>query len=251
MIPSSASETLCQWLYPITFGGGLVEGDSITINLIVSEKCCLLVTSLSFPKVYRCENNIESQQFLKCDVEADALLCVLPDPLVCYEKALYLQTQTFHLADDANLVLLDWFTSGRYERGERWQFSRLKTVSTIYINGQLSFREAQDIRNTPLVSIESSMKAYNIIGTCMIIGPGLNSLSSCILSSIGRCNSYGEKSCKNILISASPLCLNETSKPCGCIVRFASESVSDAIKKIEEILQPLYEIIGDNPFIKK
>lgn len=75
-------------------------------------------------KVYICENGIDSQLNGEYFIESEALLCVLPDPLVCFKNASYNQSQIFNLASDANLVLLDWFTSGRYMKGERWAFSK-------------------------------------------------------------------------------------------------------------------------------
>lgn len=82
----------------------------------------------SFLEVYICENGKDSQQHTEYFIDSEALMCVLPDPLVCFEKASYSQSQIFHLELNGNLVLLDWFTSGRYSRGERWIFTKYFTL---------------------------------------------------------------------------------------------------------------------------
>lgn len=51
MVPQSTSNSYCQWIYPVVFGGGLVEGDHINMSVKVGNKCCALLTTLSFPKV--------------------------------------------------------------------------------------------------------------------------------------------------------------------------------------------------------
>ncbi|GIY47645.1 urease accessory protein D [Caerostris extrusa] len=251
MLPSSISETCCQWIFPVIYGGGLVEGDNVNISLKIGHKCSITMSTMSFPKVYCCENGKDSQLNGEYFLDSEALLCVLPDPLVCFKNASYNQCQSFHLASDANLVLLDWFTSGRYMRGERWAFSKLKNISAIFIDDKLQFRESQNIQNTPFLNIEKTMKAYNIIGTCMIMGPHLEFLYSSILCQLEKCKAYGEKANADLLFSVSPLHLSNASKYFGCIVRFAAVSVPEAIKKIEDLLQPLFTVIGANPFANK
>ncbi|GFY61084.1 urease accessory protein D [Trichonephila inaurata madagascariensis] len=244
MCPSSISEACCQWIFPIIYGGGLVEGDKVNISFKIGHKCSVTSATMSFPKVYCCENGKDSQQHAEYYIDSEALLCVLPDPLVCFKNASYNQSQTFHLASDANLVILDWFSSGRYMRGERWAFTKLKSVTSIFINGKLEFKEAQNIQNTPFLTIKNAMKAYNIVGTCMIMGYLLEFLTTSILTQLEKCRAYGEKPNPNLLFSVSPLNLDNSSEQFGCIIRFAAVSVPEGMKKIEDLLQPLFPIIG-------
>lgn len=41
----------CQWLYIITFGGGLVEGDNVAVDVKVGENCTVVVTTQASTKV--------------------------------------------------------------------------------------------------------------------------------------------------------------------------------------------------------
>ena len=51
LVPEHASCSNCQWLYSITYGGGLVENDDIQLNVVVEEECCVMMTTQSSTKV--------------------------------------------------------------------------------------------------------------------------------------------------------------------------------------------------------
>ena len=51
MIPELASASPCRWIYPLTFGGGLVGGDVISISFQIKDHCAALVTSQESTKV--------------------------------------------------------------------------------------------------------------------------------------------------------------------------------------------------------
>lgn len=52
LVPGFASSVpTCQWLYIITFGGGLVEGDNVAVDVKVGENCTVVVTTQASTKV--------------------------------------------------------------------------------------------------------------------------------------------------------------------------------------------------------
>ena len=51
LLPEYASQSSCQWLYVVTFGGGLVEGDEIDICLEVKENTSIALVTQSSTKV--------------------------------------------------------------------------------------------------------------------------------------------------------------------------------------------------------
>ena len=66
-------------------------------------------------------------------VGEDAFLALIPDPVTCFSTARYHQKQVFQVSANSNLVIVDWFTSGRYECGEKWDFSFYKSVNHIFL----------------------------------------------------------------------------------------------------------------------
>ena len=53
MVPEYASSDPknCPWLYVITYGGGMVEGDRIGLNIDVGKNCSVVVTTQTSTKV--------------------------------------------------------------------------------------------------------------------------------------------------------------------------------------------------------
>ena len=52
LTPSRASAVpSSQWLYIITFGGGLVEGDNVAVDIKVGENCTVVATTQASTKV--------------------------------------------------------------------------------------------------------------------------------------------------------------------------------------------------------
>ena len=68
---------------------------------------------------------------------------MLPDPVTCFSAAKYEQFQKFYLDDaNANLVLVDWCTSGRRERGEIWSFNHYRSTNHIMLSGKPLFLDS-------------------------------------------------------------------------------------------------------------
>src|SRR5688572_11864789 len=125
------------WVYAATFGGGLVGGDDIQLRADVAAGARALLTTQASTKVYR--SSRQSRQSLDVAVAADALLVVVPDPIVCFADANFVQTQRYDLHDRSTLVMVDWMTSGRHAAGERWAFSRYESRIDIRRGAQRIF----------------------------------------------------------------------------------------------------------------
>ncbi|KAJ1813250.1 hypothetical protein LPJ56_005226, partial [Coemansia sp. RSA 2599] len=135
--------------YILSYGGGIVHGDQIHVDVSVGSGCALLLLTQGSTKVYRhragrppsyLKNDRNDAKFdihqtyqtMIVDVEPGALLCLLPDPVTCFKGALYNQRQAVRLHDcSSSLVLLDWMTSGRMSRGERWDFAKYFSVNIV------------------------------------------------------------------------------------------------------------------------
>ena len=128
-----------------------------------------LLTTQASTKVYRSLRR--SRQSLSAAVDADALLAVLPDPIVCFSEADFVQTQRYDLRGDASLVMVDWITSGRHASGERWAFSR--------------YESRFDIRREPVgfcgrlraranIDAVSPHGPFDVLLTAVITGPLVN-----------------------------------------------------------------------------
>ncbi|KAI5298438.1 hypothetical protein KEM55_003396 [Ascosphaera atra] len=147
--PSTATTPV--HLYLLTYGGGLLPGDHIYVNVEVQRGTRLVVTTpQGCQKIYKTEGQKKglpavvttkreyaddddaqkSKQTLDVHIAPSAALCYLPDPTVPFEDSRYEQLQRFTIVRDSlsddeispSLCVLDWVTQGRGARGENWSF---------------------------------------------------------------------------------------------------------------------------------
>ncbi|KAJ3185550.1 hypothetical protein HDU87_000173 [Geranomyces variabilis] len=131
--------------YALTFGGGLLSGDRITLNVSLASHTSLALLTQGSTKVFPRKSTGEagvSAQTLIATVAANALLALLPDPTTLFSGAAYVQTQTVRCDAGASLCLLDWYTCGRASRGERWEFESYETTNEVWVDGACVVRDA-------------------------------------------------------------------------------------------------------------
>lgn len=110
-------------------GGGYVGGDRYELGVSVGESSSALVTTQSATKVYRTPGQpVEQKQ--RFVVEPDAVLEVVPDPLIAYRDADYVQRTRATVARGGRLVMTDIVTPGWAPDGSlyQWKSVLLKTV---------------------------------------------------------------------------------------------------------------------------
>ncbi|KAI0216875.1 Urease accessory protein D [Lamellibrachia satsuma] len=252
MIPALASSSNCQWLYPITFGGGLVEGDDITLEVEAGPDCSVLVTTQSSTKVFHCLEEKTTMQHFVFHLSRKSLVAVLPDPIVCFKHARYEQTQHVNMAANSNLLLLDWLTAGRMARGELWEFTSYASVNNVTVDGETVFRDALRLADSPFLSMKTAVADFQVIGMFLVLGPLLEKYSHTLVKSLGTSKSYNSKCERTQLVGVSPLefHISDTLLK-GCVVRLAAQTTSQAFHKLHEILEPLFPTLGGNPFENK
>ncbi|XP_051117224.1 urease accessory protein D-like isoform X2 [Andrographis paniculata] len=85
------------WVYTITYGGGIVSGDSIDYDIEVGDDCMAVLTTQSSTKVYKSIGSKCSKQSLEAIVGSGALLALIPDPVLLEKGSCGLdQLQHYH-----------------------------------------------------------------------------------------------------------------------------------------------------------
>jgi urease accessory protein len=122
--PGSPSAAVCV----VTFGAGLVDGDAISLDVVVEDGATLVLFTQASTKVFRGR----ARQSLQARVEDGGTLVSLPDPVAPFAGADYEQRVDVVLEGErARCVLLDGVTSGRPAYGERWAFARVDLRTTV------------------------------------------------------------------------------------------------------------------------
>lgn len=226
--PGSRSAAVCL----VTFGGGLVDGDAIDVELVVEEGATLVVFTQSTTKAFRGR----SQQTIRAEVRGTLVL--LPDPVACFASARYRQRIDVALHDEGSAIVLDGFTSGRAAFGERWAFSSLDMATTIRSKDRLLVRDAVcvDEADGPILP---RFDRFEAMSTVIAIGPRVRPLVTSVLAdSVARAD-----------LVAAPSAIASCAD--GAIARIASTSPSHALAEARRRLRNLPDIDVVDPFLSR
>ncbi len=148
LLPSkvASSRVDCVWIYAISYGGGILSNDAISQAVEVGgDGCSVVITTQSSTKIYKPRMPGDmAQQLLRARVAENGFLALLPHPITCFRASRYVQLQEFVLALDASLLLVDWFTSGRIDSGETWDFELYRSTNHVFLEEEAEAEEAQE-----------------------------------------------------------------------------------------------------------
>lgn len=156
--------------YVLAYGGGLVAGDEISLEIVVEHSAGLLLLTQGSTKVFRTRPGLrplslgpprsiststspsKTLQRTHITVQPNAFLLLLPCAVQPYASSSYHQAQRVHLVDrTASVILLDWFTSGRSgrtgDKSEEWDFERYSSLNEVVLGGKVIMRERTVLEN--------------------------------------------------------------------------------------------------------
>ncbi|KAL9152257.1 hypothetical protein ABFS82_11G109700 [Erythranthe guttata] len=246
------------WIYTITYGGGIVSGDSIAFDVTVGDGCTAVFTTQSSTKVYKSLGSKSSQQTLEASVGQDALLVVIPDPVTCFSTAKYSQIQNFKLASGSSLLLVDWITSGRHESGEKWAFSHFKTTNRILLDdNEPVFLDTMLLEQESNSSIADRLQDYQAIAMIVLWGPKLKPIQNQIQEDVKKLMSrqfrmptIGSGFADSKLPKPSFLASCTTFGPqgTGVVIRIASTTTESVYKFLQHQLASMEAFLGASPY---
>ena len=238
LIASNGRGATC-WVYAATLGGGLVGGDAIHVRADVTAGARALLTTQASTKVYRSLRR--STQSLVATVDAHALLAVLPDPIVCFADADFVQTQRYDLHADASLVMVDWMTSGRHATGERWAFSRYESRFDIRRGSQRVFLDGLVLEpNTG--ALVARMSRFDVLLTAIMSGPLVSESAMALVKHISNTPIVRDA---NLVLSTATL------RDGGALLRMAGTSVEQMAHALRRHLSFLSPLVGDDLWSRK
>lgn len=229
------------WIYTATYGGGLLGGDAIQLDVSVESGAMAMLATQASTKVYRSDREVNND--LNAVVKPDALLAVLPDPVVCFASATYRQCQRIHLDTGGNLVFMDWLSSGRRARDERWQFDGYSSRVEIVQNGRTVILDALTLDGAA-GDIGDRMGRFNVLCAIVLVGPLLAEHAAQALSRIAA---LPIEKRAGLLVSASPI--NRGSD--GCLIRIAGVSFETVSSATREYLRFVPSLLGDDPWARR
>ena len=224
------------WACASTHGGGLLSGDAVSLSLEAGAGARAALVTQASTKIY--PGRPGARQHLNASVAAGGLLVVAPDPVVCYAGARYDQRQEFKLAPSANLVVIDWLTSGRAACGERWRFESYSSRLEIRRTGALELWDALrlDGEEGPL---PARLGRFDVLALAAATGPLLRPGAERLLAEIAQRPLTLRAA---LVVSAAPLGKG------GVLLRLAAESFEEAAAELRRALSFVWEALGDDPW---
>lgn len=148
---------LVHTLYILTYGGGIVAGDAISLSVTLAPSTRLILLTQGSTKIFRSPAAATtSKQDMRATLHPGSALCYLPDPVQPFRESSFVQKQVFDLLPPArkgaaaahgdvqgrgSLCVLDWVSCGRAATGENWDFWKYGSKNEVYMlseegNGQ-------------------------------------------------------------------------------------------------------------------
>lgn len=230
------------WACTSSFGGGLVAGDQTRLELRVGENTrCFLGTQAS-TKIYRNAGLRACSHVTQATLEENSRLVFAPDPVQPFTDSSYAQRQEFRLAAGAGLALVDWFSSGRVARGERWAFNRFQSRNEVFLSGERIFLDAISLDAADgLLASPQVTGRFNCFALLLLLGEPMRQAAAQLLAEgATRPVSRGAK----FLASASPL-------PHGAVLRLAGEELEAVGRELHRQLSFTCDFLGDDPWARK
>ena len=230
------------WAYLSNYGGGLVAGDEIKVDLELGDGArCYLGTQAS-TKVYRNPGLLPCGHVLNARIGKESVLVLAPDPVQAFSGSLYRQRQEFLIQSSSGLVLVDWLSSGRVERGERWAFAQYESRNEIFLDGTRLALDSLllDPADGPIAG-PHRMGRFNCLALLMLVGDAVREPAAQLLKSIA---SRPVPRRGSLVCSASPV-------SGGALMRLAGERMEEVRSEMHRLLDFIPALLHDDPRLRK
>lgn len=258
-------------LYIVGYGGGLVSGDCVDLDIDVGERCTLLLLTQGSTKVFKMrrsastsphtDNTLTTRQTMRFLIQPSSTLLVLPSPVTCYQSARYLQVQRFDLrcARTSSLVLLDWITPGREylsRKDEKWAFESYRSRNEVRVQGKVVIRDVLLLEQEgqqrgvaadgqmPKRPLSARTHPYSIYANLFLLGPTSQSLINALQEEFTCIQQRVARIVEPLIWSLSILNNDPTSKI--AVVRVAGMETDQVRSWFRQRLSTLRSQVGDD-----
>lgn len=179
--------TLVHTVYLLSYGGGLVAGDAVNLQVNLDPTTRLVLLTQGSTKIFITPKpEVITRQRVDVNLASGSALCYLPDPVQPFAQSAFEQTQVYTLQSlqGANLCVCDWVCRGRTARGENWNFWRYTSKNEVWLSPpneagkkRLLLRDNILLEDgTATGSFAGRMDQMGAYGTLILYGPLLEGL---------------------------------------------------------------------------
>lgn len=228
------------WVVATSYGGGLVAGDALSVDVTVGDGATLLLTTPAETKVYRSTGAAASQR-LDADVGDGGVLALLPDAVSPFAESRYRQVQRLRLHPRASALVVDAVVAGRVARGERWALRELVTRNEVSVADRLVLADAQRLSSRDGLTIPERLRDTELLATVIAVGPAFARLAAELRQGV----------LSRVPDATDPLLVAAGSFPAGAHVRIAARSVEIGNEFLRRLLASAEAVLGVAPFTRR
>lgn len=185
-------------LFFLTYGGGLLPHDTISLNLTLDPSTRLTITTQGSTKIFAPaplppgSPQPIARQSLHVRIGRNSALWLAPDPIQPFAASAFEQDQVFDVNRGGSLGLVDWVSEGRRARGESWSlrgYNGKNEVWDVFAEGgsegcpgenrdgkrRLLLRDAVVLEGA---GMKERMDGIGVFGTLLLRGPLFESLAT-------------------------------------------------------------------------
>lgn len=164
---------------------------------------------------------------------------------------------------DSNLLVVDWITSGRHERGEKWDFDVYKSTNRIFVGDEEPlFLDSVLLEKEISPSLAERMHHYQVIAMVLLLGPKLKRIQNQIQEDVKRLMTRqlhipsvptgSTSTSHNYLSIVKPELIASCSafgrKHAGVVVRIAAMTTESVYGFLRNELSELEALLGIPPY---
>jgi urease accessory protein len=177
--------SLIHTVYLLTYGGGLVAGDSINLLVSLAAGTRLILLTQGSTKIFKSPTrSVLTTQITTFAISDTAALCYLPDPVQPFGDSMFEQKQVYNITGSkANLCICDWVSEGRTARGEKWSFRAYTSRNEFWLTPKdgkprLLLRDNMILDGDAVAgdAVSSRMKDLGVYGTLILCGDMFHAL---------------------------------------------------------------------------
>lgn len=149
--------------------GGVVGGDSLSMNFQLEADAKTLITTAAAGKIYR-SSGLEARQTIEIKLAANANLEWLPQETIVFAGAIYRQDLRVELELGASLLLWEITRFGRTARGERFVSGEWRSHVEVWQQGRPLWIDRQLLKGEEMLESEHGLGGQPVAASLAWVG---------------------------------------------------------------------------------
>ena len=163
--------------YLLQLGGGYIEGEKYKNIFKLNNEARAIITTQASTKVYKCLNNITTEQETEITLGKNSVLEYITDSVILYKGAIYKQVNNIYLDKSSTLIYSDGITAGWSPEGDKFTYNSVQLKSNIYVNNKLVLLDNLIVKpDENDVTKLGFFEEYSNLGTLLVINENINDI---------------------------------------------------------------------------